>query len=135
MNEVNRPGDRMKTRINRAIWDSALLALLALLLMTAGAAAEPTPGPITVSLPEDTFDISVPVDAYLKEPLMTTDIDPAAGYTSFHGDFKFDSAVVTIAPPYVMGAGLTHYNWNVTGTILNSGPGTMKTLRIIGLLN
>ena len=88
--------------------------------------------PITVSLPIDTFDTSVPSATVIIEPVTTTLIDPPRGlnYIGFQGDFTFDSAVVTFATPQVQPAGLTATNWNVSANILNTGPGTLKTLRI-----
>ena len=73
---------------------------------------------------------------------MTTLIDPTTtaglNYVGFQGDFTFDSAVVTFltaSPGPTQGAGLTGVNWNVSGNILNSGPGTTKTLRISAFSN
>ena len=67
--------------------------------------------------------------------MTTTLIDPTttdgANYVGFQGDFTFDSAVVSFATPPVQRAGLTSdANWNVSAAILNSGPGTTKTVRI-----
>src|SRR6185436_15253998 len=89
-----------------------------------------TPAPIKVSLPTDSFDTSVPIANLIIEPFVTTNIDPSLNYVGFQGDFTFDSAVVTFSAPFVQAAGLTASNWNVSANILNTGPGTIKTLRI-----
>src|ERR1043166_3272868 len=89
---------------------------------------------ITVSLPTDNFDNQVPISTIIIEPVNTTLIDPTTtgglNYVGFQGDFTFDSAVIGFATPQVQGAGLTSTNWNVSSNILDSGPGTTKTLRI-----
>ena len=100
----------------------------------------PTPQPITVSLPIDTFDTSVPIATVIIEPVLTTLIDPATtaglNYVGFQGDFTFDSAVVSfVTPGQVQKAGLTAGDWNVSSNILNTGPGTLKTLRISAFSN
>src|SRR5207248_20723 len=59
-------------------------------------------------------------------------------YVGFQGDFLFDSAVCTFltsSPGPTQAAGLTAVNWNVSGNVLNTGPGTMKTLRISAFSN
>ena len=86
--------------------------------------------PLKVTLPTDNFDASAPIGNVIIEPLLTTFIDPSLNYVGFQGDFLFDSAVVTFATPQVQPAGLTASNWNVSANILNTGPGTLKTLRI-----
>jgi hypothetical protein len=83
-----------------------------------------------VSLPTNSFDTSIPIANVIFEPFVTTNIDPGLNYVGFQGDFTFDSAVVTFAAPFVQAAGLTASNWNVSANILNTGPGTMKRLRI-----
>src|SRR5205814_9997527 len=97
---------------------------------------------ITVSLPIATFDTSVPASTVIIEPVMTTLIDPVTtqglNYVGFQGDFLFDSAVctfLTTSPGPTQAAGLTAVNWNVSGNVLNTGPGTMKTLRISAFSN
>src|SRR5436190_21236953 len=90
---------------------------------------------VTVSLPIDAFDTSVPASTVIIEPVTTTLIDSTttggANYVGFQGDFTFDSAVVTFSSPYVQRAGLTSDpNWNVSANILNTGPGTTETLRV-----
>ena len=102
--------------------------------------ATPSPGLITVSLPIDTFDNSVPIATIIIEPVTTTLIDPTTtaglNYVGFQGDFTFDSAVVSfVTPGQVQKAGLTGGDWNVSSNILNSGPGTLKTLRISAFSN
>ena len=53
----------------------------------------------------------------------------------FQGDFTFDSAIIGFQAPAVSAAGLTTSNWTVSANVLNSGPGTMKTLRISAFAN
>jgi len=69
------------------------------------------------------------------EPVVTTFIDSSLNYVGFQGDFTFDSAVVTFSNPPIQKAGLTSGNWNVAAGILNSGPGTIRTLRISAFSN
>ena len=93
----------------------------------------PTPAPvITVSLPIDNFDTSVPTSTVLFKPVTTTFIDPNLGYVGFQGDFTFDSTVIGFSPPGVQAAGLTGTQWSVSVSIINTGPGTLKTLRVSG---
>ncbi len=88
------------------------------------------PQPVTVSLPSDSFNTSVPSSTVIIEPVVTTLIHPSLGYTGFQADFIFDSAVVSFSSPFAQPAGLTGTNFNVSANILNTGPGTVKTLRI-----
>src|SRR5881394_526489 len=95
---------------------------------------------ITVSLPIDNFSTTVPASTIIIEPLTTTLIDPTTtsgdNYVGFQGDFTFDSAVVGFDTPQVQRAGLTSDpNWNVSSNVLNTGPGTTRTLRISALMN
>src|SRR5205814_153492 len=73
-------------------------------------ASEGVPG-ITVSLPIDNFDTSVPASTVIIEPVTTTLIDSTTtngvNYVGFQGDFSFDSAVVSLAYPAAQRAGLT----------------------------
>ena len=69
------------------------------------------------------------------QPVVTSAINGADNLIGFQGDFTFDSAVVTFQSPPVSSAGLTANNWNVTGNVLNTGPGTIKTLRISAFSN
>src|SRR6266850_1384303 len=90
---------------------------------------------ITLSLPVDSFNTSVPASTVIIEPVSTTLIDPTttggSSYIGFQGDFLFDSAVVTFATPQVAAAGLTTaVPWTVSANIINTGPGTFKTLRV-----
>jgi hypothetical protein len=76
---------------------------------------------------------NVAVEAFVIDfilPVTTTAIDAKNRLVGFQGDFTFDSAVVGFATPQVQGAGLTSTNWNVSSNILNTGPGTLRTLRI-----
>jgi len=89
--------------------------------------------PITLSLPNDFLDPSVPASTVIIAPVTTTMIDSAttngANITGCQGDFTFDSSVITFASPFVQRAGLTSDpNWNVSANII--GTGTIKTLRI-----
>src|SRR5690242_11626418 len=63
------------------------------------------PAPITVSLPTQGFDNSVPSSTVIIEPVTTTLIDSTtSGGTNlvgFQGDFTFDSAVITFDDPFV----------------------------------
>ena len=85
-----------------------------------------------VYLPSDIFKTSVPLPTLFIEPVAVTYVDPGLGYVSFEGDFTYDSAVVDFDPTPVQAAGITSAGWAVTGTIINSGPGTIKTLHVTG---
>ena len=102
-----------------------------------------TPGVNKITLPTTNFTTSIPTTANLVIGVTTTQIDPFPnpgpnpspnpndpGYIAFEGDFTFDSAVITFQSPFVQPAGLTNNNWNVSGNIINTGPGTIKTLRV-----
>src|SRR6185295_10213826 len=95
------------------------------------------PQPITVSLPIDSFDTSVPSSTVIIEPVVTTLIHPSLGYMGFQADFTFDSAVVGFASPGApaQAAGLTASGWTVGSHVVNSGPGTIKTVQISALSN
>src|SRR5436309_720438 len=72
---------------------------------------------ITVALPIDTFNTTVPASTVIIEPVTTTLIDSTttggANYVGFQGDFTFDSAVVGFDTPQVQRAGLTSdTSWN-----------------------
>jgi len=66
-------------------------------------------------------------------------ISPLLNYTGFQGDFTFDSAVVNFSPQNApaQAAGLTSTSsgWTVGSNVINSGPGTIKTLRISAFSN
>jgi hypothetical protein len=95
----------------------------------------PTPTPaITVSLPSDTLDNSVPIATVFSEPVVTTNIDASLEYIGFEGDFTFDETVVTFSDPFVEQAGLTASGWTVAGNIL-PGPGPIRTLRVSAFVN
>ena len=117
----------MRTEINYTTWKGGTLAVTASLLVSGVAAAGTI---LSVSLPTDTVDPSVPIATVIIEPLRTKNIDPSLNYVGFQGDFTYDSAVVTFQSPFVQAAGLTANNWNVAANILNTGPGTIKTLRV-----
>src|SRR5438477_6491588 len=138
----------MKTKVQcrnvkAAVFTASLVTLLVVSFFTRSAAAQgQSKKPrqqaqnvlgqqeITVTLPTDTFDNQVDITTIIIEPVVTTFIDPGLGYVGFQGDFTYDSAVVGFATPQVQAAGLTGANWNVSSNILNTGPGTLKTLRI-----
>jgi hypothetical protein len=91
------------------------------------------PVPISVIAPTFTMDIA---DGFgiNEQTVSVSNVDPALQYNGFQGDLIFDSA---IAEPFlihgnpVARGGLTSNSpWNVSGVVLNSGPGTLKTLRI-----
>ena len=125
----------MKTRINYTSWKGITLAITSSFLMSGIAAAQtPTPAPVTVSLPTDTFDTSVPIATVIIEPVATTNIDAGLNYVGFQGDFTFDQTVVTFSSPPLQKAGLTAGNWNVTGNVL-PGPGPIRTLRVSAFSN
>ena len=89
---------------------------------------------ITVSLPIDTMDLSVPATTVLIKPVTTTLIDSTttggANLVGFQGDFTFDSAIVGFATPGVQAAGLTSdADWNISFGIL-PGSGTLKIGRL-----
>lgn len=90
---------------------------------------------VKVILPWATFDTAVPVTTILTQPVGTDFIDSNLHYIGFEGDITYDSAVVNFSSPYVETSGLTSTNWGVAGNIINSGPGTLKTLRIAGRAN
>src|SRR2546429_178944 len=73
---------------------------------------------ITVSLPVDTMDVSVPISTVIIEAVVTTNIDSSLNYVGFQGDFTFDSTVVTFANPPAQKAGLSGGNLNVSGNNL-----------------
>jgi Dockerin type I domain len=98
--------------------------------------------PISVALP--VAFIGPSPSGVVLMPVTTTFIDNTippgdpSGSIGFQGDFLFDSAVLTFltaSPGPTQAAGLTAVNWNVSGNVLNTGPGTMKTLRISAFSN
>src|ERR1044071_3349869 len=127
----------MKTRINQARWTSVTLAVTASLLLSRVAVAQtPTPSaaPVTMSLPTDAFDTSVPIGTVIIEPVVATNIDAGLNYVGFQGDFTFDETVVALSNPPMQKAGLTGGNWNVTGSVL-PGPGPIRTARVSAFSN
>ena len=70
----------------------------------------------------------------VDQPVTTTFIDASRNYIGFQADLVFDSAVAAPSPGSdpVVAAGLTASGWMVSGNVLNTGPGTRKTLRISG---
>src|SRR5207237_9768255 len=55
-----------------------------------------------------------------------------SNYIDVHGDFLFDSAVISFPTSgSCVACGLTSVvPWTVAGNVINSGPGTFKTLRV-----
>ena len=107
--------------------------------------ASPTPAPtasptptatpslgITISLPVANVDIST---TNFTPPVTASNISASDNLIGFQGDFTFDSAIVSFQAPPVSAAGLTSNNWNVSGNVLNSGPGTIKTVRVSAFSN
>jgi hypothetical protein len=136
----------------------ALMAISVMLFATsfmAGVAPErpirlaqfypPLPKAVLPTTPESTLTVSAPVftmgtgDGFAvnDQPVTTSFVSASLDYIGFQGDLVFDSAVAipspTVAP--VIPAGLTASGWTVSGIIINSGPGTLKTLRISGFSN
>ena len=128
----------MKTKINYTSWKIVTLAVTASLLISGAASAQtPTPSaaPVTVSLPIDTLDTTVPASTVVLKPVSTTNIDASLNYVGFQGDFTFDETVLTFSSPNpVQGAGLTGSNWNVSGNVI-PGPGPIRTLRVSAFSN
>ena len=127
----------MKHKINYTSWTIVTLAVTASLLMSGAASAQtPTPSaaPVTVSLPTDTFDNSVPISTVIVEPVVVTNIDASLNYVGFQGDFSFDETVATFANPPMQSGGLTGGNWNVTGNVI-PGPGPIRTARVSAFSN
>ena len=83
-----------------------------------------------VSLPSDFFDTPTPIATVFTEPVTTTFLDQGQGWIQFQGDFTYDSAIVSFDATPAEPAGLTAAGWAVSGTIINSGPGSIKTLHI-----
>ena len=54
---------------------------------------------ITISLPIDTIDTSVPSTTILLKPVNATQINAAQNLVGFQGDFVFDSSVVSFTTP------------------------------------
>jgi hypothetical protein len=88
---------------------------------------------VNVSLPTATFVTSDPVTTVVIEPV-TTAVSSSLGFIGFHGDFTFDSRVVSFSHPPVQPAGLTASSWTVAGDI-QPGPGPIKTLRVTAFSN
>src|SRR5205823_10855788 len=80
---------RSSARLDLKALAGLALAVTASVLMSGVASAGPTP--ITVSLPIDTFDTSVPISTVIIKPVTTTLIDPTTtggiNYVGFQGDF------------------------------------------------
>ena len=95
----------------------------------------PTPTPsvtVTIALPVATLDTSV---TNVTQPVTTSAINAADNLVGFQGDFTFDSTIVSFQAPPVSPSGLTANNWNVSGNVLNTGPGSTKTVRISAFSN
>lgn len=94
--------------------------------------------PVTaVTLPTASFSTSVPAATIIIEPVLTTVISPADNIIGFQGDVVFDSSVVTFDPAAGQGTskdGLTiGADWTVSGSIINTGPGVTKALRVTAI--
>ena len=114
---------RMKTKINHTTWKSVTLAVTAFsFLLTSGIASAGTT--ITVSLPIDTMDTSVPISTVIAKPVTCTTVLASQQIIGFQGDFVFDSAVIDFdsAGGPVSPTGMTATQWNVSGNV-NPGPG------------
>ena len=128
---------------NKSGLQSLLIGMFVVLVLAASNAGQKTTEggcptlPITMSLPNDFLDPSVPSNTVIIAPVTTTMIDSTttngANITGCQGDFTFDSSVITFASPFVQRAGLTSGNWNVAANII--GTGTIKTLRISAFNN
>ena len=132
---------RSSARLGLKALAGLALAVTASLLMSGVASAQPTPtpAPVTVTLPTASLDNSVPIDDVIAQPVVTTNIAPSFNYVGFQGDFTFDETVVTFDPNApVQAAGLTGgtgaNSWTVAGNVL-TGPGPIRTLRVLGFVN
>src|SRR5215831_13753404 len=127
----------MNNKLNYTSWKFVTLAVLGSMLISGAAFGQtPTPSatPVTVSLPIDTLDTTVPDSMVVPMPVNTTDIDSNLNYVGFQADFNFDETVLTFGSPPVMNAGLTGGNWNVSGNVIPGG-GPMRTLRVSAFSN
>jgi len=130
---TNRSHSRARAGLKTSI--SMAFAVGACLLMSGVASAQtPTPLPVTVSLPIDTLDTSVPPATVVPKPVSTTDIQTSFDLVGFQGDFTFNETIVSFASPPVQNSGLTGGNWNVSGNVL-PGPGPIRTLRVSAFSN
>jgi hypothetical protein len=78
------------------------------------------------------MDTSVPITTVVVKPVNCTTVNASQQLIGFQADFLFDSAVIdfdTVAGP-VSPAGMTATQWNVSGNVNPTGPGTFKTLRV-----
>ena len=100
----------------------------------------------SVTAPTFEMDTSVPTTTVVQQSVVTSPLTPtldqggactANCYIAFQADMTFDSAVAAPSPAGnpVAPAGLTATNWTVAGNVLNTGPGTIKTLRISCYVN
>src|ERR1051325_3654744 len=120
----------MKNKLNYTSWKFVVFAVLGSMLISGAAFGQtPTPSgtPITVSLPIDTLDTSIPNTTVVPKPVNTTNIDSSLHYVGFQADFNFDETILTFGTPPVMNAGLTGGNWNVSGNVIPGG-GPIRTL-------
>src|SRR5881392_2945901 len=127
----------MKTTIHHSNWKRITFAVAASLLIgriAFGGVATPTPTPIGITLPIDTFDNSVPSSTIILEPVNSGNIDSSLHYVAFQADLTFNETVATFASPPVQKAGLTNGNWNVSGNVL-PGPGPIRTMRVSAFSN
>ena len=74
------------------------------------------------------------LDGFLvqDQPVTTTLISPLSHYIGFEAYLKFDSAVAvpTPAPTLLTPSGITANGWILIGEVMDTGPGTLKTLHI-----
>src|SRR5438045_1734408 len=127
----------MKNKLNYTSWKFVTLGVLGSTLISGAALGQtpsPSPAPVTVSLPIDTLDTTVPDTTVVPKPVTTTNIDSSLSYVAFQADFTFDETILTFGSPPVAGAGLTGGNWNVTGNVLPD-PGPIRTLRVSAFSN
>jgi hypothetical protein len=74
--------------------------------------------------------------AIKDQTVSVSNVDPALNYIGFQADMIFDSAVAAPTPgaynSFVAATGLTGGSpaWTIGSNIINSGPGTFKTLRV-----
>ena len=85
---------------------------------------------LTETLPVKTISTTVPVATNLTAPVVTTNMNPFHYFVGFQGDFVYNSNIIQFQTPFVLPAGLTATNWNVSANILNGTGPTARILRI-----